>query len=210
MQAGPWSSHHEHGLLTDGPYYYETSEPSQSRRRGIAPCLLRRPLPPRLISIVSAALRAALTAELIGPAGPLARFVFRKRKRCETAPRADSRVANKSFERKSASLRRAFSAPALRGLRSTPPLASNEENHFLHLQSDSRIRRLTAFTLGAFYVGECSGFRLESEFSSRNIDPNFFFISTIIGFVAFLYGYFSLKFRKCWNKKEEDKTLPNK
>ena len=61
-------------------------------------------------------------------------------------------------------------------------------------------------SLWAFFMWAKTGFRLESEFSSKNIDANFFFIFTIIGFVAFLYGYFSLKFRKCWNKKEKDKN----
>lgn len=65
-------------------------------------------------------------------------------------------------------------------------------------------------SLWAFFMWAKTGFRLESEFSSKNLDPNFFFISTIIGFVAFMYGYFSLKFRKCWNKKEKDHALPNK
>ena len=39
----------------------------------------KKPAPSELC--VSAALRAALTAELIGPRGPLARFVFREKKK---------------------------------------------------------------------------------------------------------------------------------
>jgi len=59
-------------------------------------------------------------------------------------------------------------------------------------------------SLWAFFMWAKIGFRLEDQLSSGNIDGNFFFVSLIIGLVAFLYGYFSLKFRKCWNKKEED------
>ena len=55
---------------------------------------------PFSIIIVSAALRAALTAELAALRVRSPDLFFAKR--CETAPRADSRVANKSFERNSA------------------------------------------------------------------------------------------------------------
>lgn len=64
-------------------------------------------------------------------------------------------------------------------------------------------------SLWGLFMWAKTGFRLESEFSSRNLDPNFFFISTIIGFAMFLYGYFNLKFRKCWNKKETNQALPS-
>ena len=74
----------------------------------------RRRFAARLNSGVSAALRATLTAELAAPAGSARPDLFfackkeenlYKYRSCENAPRADSRSANKSFERKSASLR---------------------------------------------------------------------------------------------------------
>jgi hypothetical protein len=61
-------------------------------------------------------------------------------------------------------------------------------------------------SIWAFFMWAKTGFRLESEFSSKNLDPNFFAISAFMGLVAFLYGYYSLKFRKCWNRKEKDKS----
>jgi hypothetical protein len=46
-----------------------------------------------VIFIVSAVLRTALTAELIGPRGPLARFVFRKGTKDAKPRRALTRTA---------------------------------------------------------------------------------------------------------------------
>jgi hypothetical protein len=54
------------------------------------------------------------------------------------------------------------------------------------------------------------GFRFEPKYSAGNKDGNFFSISILIGLAASLYGFFNLKFRRCWNKKEECKTLLNK
>ena len=65
-------------------------------------------------------------------------------------------------------------------------------------------------SLWAFFMWTKIGFRFEPKYSTGNKDGNFFVISIIIGLAAFLYGFFSLKFRKCWNKREEDKTPPNK
>ncbi len=53
------------------------------------------------------------------------------------------------------------------------------------------------------------GFRFEPTFYVGNKDGTFFLFSIIIGPVAFMYGFFSLKFLKCRNKKEKEQ-LPNK
>ncbi len=59
-------------------------------------------------------------------------------------------------------------------------------------------------SLWALFMWAKIGFRLEDQLSPGNWDGNFFFISIIIGLAAFGYGFFSLKFRKCRNKKEKD------
>jgi hypothetical protein len=66
------------------------------------------------------------------------------------------------------------------------------------------------FSLWALFMWAKIGFRYESDYSSGNKDGQFFSIFIIIGLVAFMYGFFNLKFRKCWNKKEKDQALPNK
>jgi len=59
-------------------------------------------------------------------------------------------------------------------------------------------------SLWAFFMWTKIGFRYESDYSTGNKDGQFLLTSIIIGLVAFMYGFFSLKFRKCWNKKEND------
>jgi hypothetical protein len=61
-------------------------------------------------------------------------------------------------------------------------------------------------SLWALFMWMKIGFRFEPTYSTGNRDGTFFILSIIIGLAAFMYGFYSLKFRKCWNKEEKDKN----
>ncbi len=66
------------------------------------------------------------------------------------------------------------------------------------------------FAFWAFFMWMKIGFRYESDYALGNKDGQFFSVFILIGLGVFMYGYFNLKFRKCWNKKETNQAPPTK